>query len=146
MLHGNVPHWKKHRTICGGQGEAYRRLFPVMFSIMRLRVNTGRGNEESGLRLNTGLIVAPATTNGTTCSLRYLLWCLFLNPLQELLRPGSSKSVPAAWPRSHHARVFPREIWQMKCAVPWEGSGSTHNASPGPSSLCTALGILERKA
>lgn len=92
-------------------GKAHGRLFPVTVLIMRVRVNTDGGSCETGLRLNTGLTVAAATTNRTTCSLRYSLPCLFglfwtpfqdtrrLDPASFSLLPGADITVPGFFPR-----------------------------------------------
>lgn len=111
---GSAPRWKKHGTICGKK-KKNRDLLPALFSIMRVRVNTDGGNEESGLRLNTQLIVAPAIANGTTCSPRSILGSLFLNPLQEIRSLGPASFSLLSGPRVTVQGFlffffFPREI------------------------------------
>lgn len=65
-------------------GKVHGRLFPVMFFIIRVSVNSDTGKQQTGLRLNTRLTVSPAITNRTTCPLRGSLKCLFLNTRQEI--------------------------------------------------------------
>lgn len=65
-------------------GKVHGRLFPVMFFIIRVNINSDTGKQQTGLRLNTRRTVSPAITNGTTCPLRGSLKCLFLNTRQEI--------------------------------------------------------------
>lgn len=62
-LRGNAPCWEKH-VIIRGEKKVHGGLFPVMFLITRVKVNTDGGKQETSFKLNIQLAVAPAVTDG----------------------------------------------------------------------------------